>query len=373
MDDSDELFATAAGGTEGLLRDELRALRFRGVRAERGGVHFRGDAIEAGRACLTSRLAMRVLVQLATFEARDARALYDGVRHVDWKRYLTRNHSLAVRATSARSALAHTQFVSQKTKDAIVDQLRESAGARPSVNRDDPDVGVTVRLAHDHVTVFIDASGAPLHRRGYRPEGREAPIKETLAAAILRWAGWDGTAPFVDPMCGAGTLPIEASMMAQGIAPGIFRPKFGLERWASADRTLIDAMATLRAELRAGVHTSAFSVRGEDRDATAVEHARKCAGRAGVGATFDVTELDAFEFGDTPGVMVVNPPYGERLSGSEATYRALGAAVKRAAGWRVIVLAGAQAIPRAIPVKPVREHTLWNGPIECRVFEYRPV
>ncbi len=196
-------FATASKGTEPALRDELRELRFRRVRADRGGVHFEGDLGDAARACLWSRIALRILREVSSFDAGDEAALYEGARSLDWREWLTPQTTLAVRASCRSSHLTHSQYIAQKTKDAIVDTLREHLGARPSVDREDPDVGVTVHLLRDRATLYLDASGASLHERGWRGRAGAAPLRETLAAAVLRLSGWDRTQPLVDPMCGA--------------------------------------------------------------------------------------------------------------------------------------------------------------------------
>jgi 23S rRNA G2445 N2-methylase RlmL len=212
-----KFFASAAKGTEGALRDEFRALRLPKVRADRGGVHFEGTLEHAMRACLSSHLAMRILWELTTFTAYDADDLYAGMRMVPWHEHLSAQHTLAVRATCANSALTHTQFIALRTKDAIVDALRDRSGVRPDVNVDDPDVSITVRVARDVVTVYLDLSGEPLHRRGYRLAVTEATLKETLAAALLQLSGWKPGLPLLDPLAGSGTIAIEAAMIARKV------------------------------------------------------------------------------------------------------------------------------------------------------------
>jgi putative N6-adenine-specific DNA methylase len=208
------LFATAAKGTEAALRDELIELGFRGVRADRGGVHFDGPRREGYRACLWSRIAVRVLEPVTSFDCAGQAALYEGVAAHDFSDVLSPSHTLAVSAASRSSELSHTQYVAQRTKDAIVDRLRERFGERPDVERADPDVHVFVHLADDFATVYLDHAGAPLHQRGYRKGLAEAPLKETLAAAVLRLAGFEAEGPALDPMCGSGTVAIEAALLA---------------------------------------------------------------------------------------------------------------------------------------------------------------
>jgi 23S rRNA (guanine2445-N2)-methyltransferase / 23S rRNA (guanine2069-N7)-methyltransferase len=206
-----DFFATAAKGTEPALRDELRELRMHGVRADRGGVHFAGELEDGARACLHSRVAVRVLAWRGAFDVRGEAELYAAMRSLEWRHFLSQKHTLAVKATCRSSKMTHSQFIAQRSKDAIVDQLREDLGTRPNVSLEDPDVLVVVHLVSDRADVYVDLAGEPLHRRGWRTRIGEAPLKETLAAAMLRLAGWDKKKPLVDPMCGAGTIAIEAA------------------------------------------------------------------------------------------------------------------------------------------------------------------
>ena len=274
-------FATAAKGTEPALRDELRENRFPHVRADRGGVHFEGPLEEGFRACLVLRCAGRVLHEVGRFEAKTADALYDGVRTIDWCEHLNAQKTLAVRATCRSSALTHTQFVAQRTKDAIVDQIREREDGRPSVDREDPDVTVFVHLAKDEATIYLDLSGESLHRRGYREVPTEAPLKEHLAAAILRIAGWDRRSALVDPMCGSGTLAIEAWLWSRNVAPGLARAQFGFERWTSHDETKRRTMVELREEARQKMLSEGPAIFASDVDASALKAATDAARIAG--------------------------------------------------------------------------------------------
>ena len=216
-------FATCAKGTEGALRRELAALRLHGVRGDRGGVSFEGP-LEAGmRACLHVRTAMRVLLELSRFPAPDAAALYEGARAVAWLDWLDVRTTLAVEATVASETITHSGFAALKVKDAAVDVLRERLGARPDVDPKDPDVRIVLHLARDEAVLSLDLAGAPLHRRGYRAITTEAPLKETLGAAMLLLGGVDSKLPFVDPMAGSGTLAIEHALRARRIAPGLGR------------------------------------------------------------------------------------------------------------------------------------------------------
>lgn len=372
-----KFFASAAKGTEGVLRDELRALRLPRVRADRGGVHFEGTLEHGMRACLGSRVAMRVLQELATFTAADADDLYAGARTIPWHEHLTPRHTLAVRATCANSALTHTQFIALRTKDAVVDALRDRHGARPDVNVDDPDVAITVRLARDVATVYLDLAGDPLHRRGYRTELTETTLKETLAAAVVLLSGWRPGTPFLDPLCGSGTLAIEAAMMACNVAPGA-RRRFAFERWPRFEPELRDAWRAMVGEARAAERPSPEApVTAGDRDPEAVEIARRNAARAGVGAALVTEVRDVRDLPETPGpgFLVSDPPYGDRVAAKPLQlagfFRQLGESLQRLHGWDVALLSGNALLGRSVGMRPVREHTLFNGAIECRLFSYR--
>jgi 23S rRNA G2445 N2-methylase RlmL len=363
-------FATAAKGTEPALRDELRELRFGRVRADRGGVHFEGDLADAARACMWSRIGVRVLLEVASFDAADAAALYAGARAVDWSEWVTPRATLAVRANCRSSRLTHSQFVAQKTKDAIVDDLRDRFGARPSVDRDDPDVLVATHIARDRATLYLDVGGGSLHERGWRARGGEAPLRETLAAALVRLSGWDRQRPLVDPMCGGGTIAIEAAAWSRRIAPGLTRARFGLERWASHDDRLRERLRTLRDEARAAALGHGPVVMARDVDPSSVELARNNARTAGVSLVVERQDVRDLKPLDPAGFVVTNPPYGIRVDPDPALYDDLGRAFRGMRGHTVVVLAGTPAVGRAMRRAPSRWWTLYNGPIECRLLAY---
>ncbi len=364
------LFATAARGTEGAVRDELRELGFRGVRADRGGVHFGRSLDEGFRACIELRSAIRVLYRLATFDAPSGEALYEGVAAVDFRPWLTQEHTLAVRAVCHGSRLTHSQFVAQKTKDAVVDQLRARLGARPSVDLDDPDVTFFVHLARDRATLYLDVSGGSLHRRGWRARAGDAPLKESLAAAILRLSGWDRQRPLVDPLCGLGTIPIEAALWARGIAPGLGRARFGFERWACHDEAAARRVAEHRAAAREKEKVGGPQVRGSDVDLEALAIARENTRAAGVSVDWRRASVRDLEPSGEAGVVVTNPPYGARLDVPDELYRDMARAFGRMRGWRIVVLSGTPDIERAMRRRADRALTVFNGDIECRLLVY---
>lgn len=384
-------FATCAKGTEGALRKELAALRLAAVLGERGGVSFQGP-LEAGmRACLHSRTAMRVLLELASFEARDADALYQGARSIAWEHWLTVRTTLAVEASVSSSAITHSGYAALKVKDAAVDALREKLGARPDVDAKDPDVRVVLHLARNAATVSLDLAGEPLHRRGYRAVTTEAPLKETLAAAVLLLGGADPELPFVDPMAGSGTLAIEQALRARRIAPGIGRA-FGFQRWPSYRGGPQSAWDRMKAEARAAeLPRAPAPILARDLHPKAVDAARRNAAAAGVAADIAVEQGDArdLEPRSTSGTLAANPPYGERLMGArgepsgrggnarvqakklQGFYRGLGEMLLRHHGWTALLLSGSPLLERAVPLRPEIDHRLWNGPLEVHLLRYR--
>lgn len=370
-----KFFATAAKGTEVALRDELREKRFRGVRADRGGVAFEGGLAEGARACLESRVAMRVLCELDRFDAPSEDALYEGVRAIAWDAYLHPGLTLAVRASAQRSKLTHTQYLAQLCKDAIVDQQRDALGRRSNVDPHDPDLLVSLHLAKDVATIYLDVGGGPLFQRGYRTEHAGAPLKETLAAAIVRLSGWDRRRPLYDPMCGSGTLLIEAALWAFDLPPGALDParRFGLERWASSGEEARRGMKELRDAARARFDRPREELVfvGRDRDPEAIAIAGACAARAGVAIRLEQAELADF---DEPGAIqiVTNPPYGERLDLPPHELRTLGLALTKNREARVAMLAGTPALLEAMRRRPSKTYALMNGDIECRLALWEP-
>jgi putative N6-adenine-specific DNA methylase len=371
-------FATCARGTEGALRREIAALRIAGAKGDRGGVSFEGP-LEMGMAvCLHARVAVRVLLELATFEARDGQGLYAGARRVPWRDWLSGKSTLAVHASVKDTpSITHSGFAALKVKDAVVDALRDALGTRPDVDTKSPDVGIVLHLAAGRAALFLDLAGEALHRRGYRVAMVEAPLKETLAAAVLALGGDERDKPFVDPMAGSGTLAIEHALTARGIAPGL-RRRFGFERWPTLSADALAAWGRMRAEAEAlAVERSNLELPPivcADVDPNAVAAARHNASAAGVddAITFERADAARLERRWPAGTLATNPPYGERLVPAklDELYRDVGRAFERLAGWRVIVLSGNPEFLRAMRGKPAIMHRLWNGPLEVRLLRY---
>jgi 23S rRNA G2445 N2-methylase RlmL len=359
-------FATAAKGTERLLAEELTELGLPGVSVDPGGVYFGAGVEDAYRACLWSRIALRVVEPLASFPCRSGDELYEGVRSIDWSPRFRGTRTLAVRAAGQASELTHTQYVAVRTKDAIVDQLRDEHGNRPSVDREDPDVLVFVHLAREHATVHLDYSGASLHARGLRGPGGLAPLRETLAAALVRFSGWQGDTPLVDPMCGSGTLLIEAAGWAGRRAPGLERARFGFERWGCFDEAAAQTLARLKEEARAAARPIP-DLFASDRDPLAIEQTRAHAARAGLQLQARCLPLAQLEPRAAPGALLLNPPYGQRLERSRELEADIARLLERFREHQRALI-----VPANFPVWHGSSRWLhvFNGALECEFRRY---
>ncbi len=370
-------FVTCAKGTEGALRRELVALRIHGPRGATGGVAFAGSFMDGMRVCLHSRIAMRVLMEVAAFAAADAEALYAGTRQVDWSDFLGRRLTLAVRAKiEDNPSLHHTGFAALKVKDAIVDSLRERNGRRPDVDTRHPDVSIVLHMRGPQARLFVDLAGEPLHRRGYRTAQVEAPLKETLAAAVLSLGGVATDRPFLDPMAGSGTLAIEHALRARNIAPGLHRP-MSFERWCTAEQTRIWS-ALRRQGQESALARAPFPIVASDVDANAVAAARQNAHAAGVFSDIELRTADVSDLApsEPSGTLCTNPPYGERLeppassAAIEQCYRNMARAFDGLRGWRAVFLSGNPALVKAMGRRAIISHRLANGPLEVRLLVF---
>ncbi len=365
-----EFFATASSGTERALQNELIELGFKSVRLNSGGTPFLGPIEDGWRACLTSRIAQRIQLVLKRFPAFSELDLYNGVKSIDWSPYLTPEHTLAVSAFCHSSNLTHTNYIAQKTKDAIVDQLREIHGSRPDVDREDSDVRIFVFLGNNKATIYLDLCGKPLFQRGYRLEKGEAPLKETLAAAMLMYSGWDRKTPLWDPMCGSGTIAIEAGLWARNIAPGIFRDKFGFERWANFNENDAETLKRMRGECRRYVNNEMPKIIASDCDPAVLETAEANAKRAGLKMSFRQARLEDIQADGAKRVVVTNPPFNERMEAGIDFYRKMGAAFSRLHGCRVSLISANPSAFKSIPVKPLNIFRMKNGNLDCDFAVY---
>jgi len=367
-------FAPAAQGLEELLAAELKGLELASVRVERGGCAFSTDLNGAYRACLWSRLAARILLPLARFDADNDDELYEGTRTVDWSEHLSAEHSLAVAFSGIRPKLTHSRFAEQRIKDALVDQMRDRSGVRPSVDLRNPDIRIQAHQTDRQVTLSLDLSGDPLHRRGYREAGNIAPLKENLAAAMLLRADWPTLAgeglPLLDPMCGSGTLLIEGAMMASDTAPGLLRTRYGFLNWPGHDSAAWKALIDEAIERQEQGLRALPPIIGSDHDPRVIRVAQANARRAGFGdhIALSCAEFDQIESRASRGLLITNPPYGERLGQSHQMmplYLRLAETLRRDfSGWRAVILNGAGI---ALGLKPEKSWSMRNGPIECQL------
>ncbi len=398
-----DLFVSCPGGVEALLEAELRAIAPKvHTEALRGGVALHKAPPEAVLAInLESRLAQRVLVELIEGGYRHEDDLYALALKIDWTRWITPRETIKIDTTAHRSPLKSLNFATLRIKDAICDQLREEFGERPSVDTHDPDFPVVLHLGEERAALYVDTSGQPLFKRGWRLDKGDAPLKETLAAAMLAAAGWRGTpetgGALHDPCCGSGTIPIEAAQIACGIAPGINR-RFAFERQLPF-APLQNRWSEMKREAQARVHPPAVPIFASDVAFRMVDFSRRNAERAGVAQYIQFNGGDALERpapalpDNMPGTLMMNPPYGERIevrgkaaafrdaSGSEQRdaddefFPRLAAHWKRGyttseAGWTAWMLSPDMKLPNKMRLKESRRFPMWNGPIECRLFRF---
>jgi putative N6-adenine-specific DNA methylase len=396
------LFLPCASGVEEFLLAECKRLLGRRIeiKADRGGVRVHAGSTAAMTLNLESRLAQRVLWLVADGRYRDEDDLYDIARNVRWTDWITPDHTIRVDTTAHLSPLRSLNFASLRIKDGVCDAMRDSTGERPSVDTRRPDLPLLLHLREDQALLYVDLSGEPLFKRGWRDDTGEAPLKETLAAAMLAAAGWQGRAedpPLFDPCCGAGTIAIEAAQIACGIAPGSQR-QFAFQRLLPfRDRASgwADDWARLLAAARERVHAPLVPVFAGDVSFRMTDFAQRNAQRAGVEQAINLKTGDALQRLPPAerGTMILNPPYGERLGpkGSGHAYQqgrenpegapsvdvffnSLAAHWKREyAGWTAWVLSPDADLPRWMRLKESRRVPLWNGPIECRLFRFEMV
>ncbi len=374
--------ATAPMHLEQLLAEELRNLGAVDVSETRAGALFSGTLETAYRACLWSRVANRILLPLASFPAPTPEALYQGVQSISWPEHFCLTDSFAVEFNTSRSQITHSHFGALKVKDAVVDQFRAQMGERPSVATEQPDIRINLYLLRDQATVSLDLSGESLHRRGYREQGLGAPLKENLAAAILLRAGWPEEAAeggaLLDPMCGSGTLPIEAALIAADIAPGLLRSHWGFLCWKQHDAAIWNMLLSEARERREKGLGRLPVITGYDHSPKAVRVAQDNVARAGLSGKVQIEQrelsLAGPYSGEASGLLVANPPYGERLgrdSDLPALYRHLGDTLKRKfIGWQAAVFTGNPELGKSLGLRARKMHSLFNGAIECKLLRF---
>jgi len=371
-------FSPVPRGLEGLLAEELHALDASDPRPVPGGVEWRGNWSTCWRVNLESRLATRVLWRVGNGRYHGEADIYKLAHSLTWARWFTPDDTIRVFVTARQSPLKSLEFITLRIKDAVCDHFRAVRGSRPSVDTARPSVRIHAFLDRDTVTFYLDTSGEALYKRGFKSGTVEAPLKENLAAGILRLSGWqaDANEPLVDPMCGSGTFLIEAAQIALDVAPGLGR-QFAFERLLSFDASVWAAIRKAAEARRRPVR--ALPIHGSDIAGGQIRRARENLAAAGLESCVNLSKADLLECSPpaASGVMVVNPPYGVRLGEAEelaAFYPRLGDALKqRWAGWRCHLFSADMNLPRAIGLKASRRIPLFNGALECRLFEYRMV
>ncbi len=375
------LFASTAQGLEELLKTELQALGAHDCRIVHGGVWFGGDSSVLYRSLLWSRLASRVLLRLHECPVQSDRCLYAGAQSINWQDIFSPDKSFAVHFSGMNEAIRNSQYGALKVKDAIVDVFMDKNAQRPSVDKQQPDIRIAVLLTGDRATFLLDLSGEALHRRGWREESGQAPMKENLAAAVVLRSGWQPGEPMVDPLCGSGTLLIEAAMMAADRAPGLTRQHWGFSAWQGHSQALwSELVQEASARVAAGLQQTSSRFWGFDRDSNVIAMARRNAERAGIAELITVETRDISSlinpFPQQPAGMVIsNPPYGERLDSEPALmalYHQAGHAIRQAfAGWRLSMFSASPQLLGCLPLRAERTFKAKNGPLDCVQKNYQ--
>ena len=371
----ESFFATAPRGLEPLLLKEVETLGGRDASAVAGGVLFAGDWSVGYRVNFWSRIGSRVLWRIASFDYQDDKDIYAATRALDWPRYFKVDQTLRVNMTAQKSPLKSLEFATLRIKDAVCDRFRDGSGRRPSVDRSNPDVRVHAFLEGTRATLYLDTSGEPLFKRGWRHGVADAPLRENLAAGIVMLTGWTADQPLLDPMCGGATLLVEAAAMARGRAPGA-RRDFGFEKLRAFDSA---AWEKVKGEEKKKEKQPELRLYGSDTDPKALNAARRNLGEAGIERWVTLERADILERSapEAAGIMVANPPYGERLGSADelaAFYPRLGDALKkRFAGWRCYFFTADLRLPKLIRLQPSRRTPLFNGALECRLYEFEMV
>jgi putative N6-adenine-specific DNA methylase len=364
-----DMIAKTLYGLEDVLADELTMLKAGEVKTGRRMVAFKGDKAMMYRANYYCRTALRILKPVCRFDAGDADTVYSEVKKIAWEQYLSPDKTFAVDAVIYSESFKHSKFVAYKVKDAIVDYFTEKYDKRPSVRINRPDMYVHIHISHKNCTVALDSSGESLHRRGYRTELGEAPLNETLAAGMILKTGWNGQSHFIDPMCGSGTLLIEAAMIALNVPPGLFRKEYAFERWDDFDQELFMRISEDESEER----TFTFKCFGSDISPKALKTAEKDIRNAGLSKYIELKMLPFQQYTEAPrpGILITNPPYGERIPVDDlmGLYSMLGERLKHVfSGYQAWILSYKEECLEKIGLRPSRKIKLMNGQLEC---EYR--
>lgn len=372
METEFELIAKTFQGLENVLAKELTDLGANNIQIGRRMVSFTGDKALMYRANFALRTAIRILKPIKHFKAMSADEVYEAVKAIDWLKYLNNETSFAVDSVVFSKEFRHSKFVAYKVKDAIVDFFREKTGSRPNIRVSNPDLQLNIHIAENDCTLSLDSSGESLHRRGYRQEAVEAPLNEVLAAGMILMTGWHGECDLIDPMCGSGTIPIEAALIARNIAPGVFRKQYAFEKWADFDQELFDAIYNDDSAEKEFEH----KIYGYDNNRNAVEIATKNVKAAGLTKDIEINLQDFHKFTQPAekSIIITNPPYGERISTPDllGLYRMIGERLKHQfqdnEAW---ILSYREECFEQIGLKPSLKIPLYNGSLECEFRKYQ--
>ena len=372
MEQKFELIAKTFMGLEPVLAKELTQLGAEDVKEGRRMVSFTGDKETMYRANFQLHTAIRILKPIRHFKARSADEVYEEIKKIDWTAYIETDKTFAVDAVVFSEEFRHSKFVSYKVKDAIVDQFREKTGKRPNISVTNPDIRLNIHIAEDQCTLSLDSSGESLHRRGYRQESVEAPLNEVLAAGMILMSGWKGDTDFIDPMCGSGTLLIEAALIAKNMAPGLFRKEYAFEKWPDFDADLFDTIYNDDSQEREFKH----HIYGYDVDIKAVNTALMNVKAAGLSSDITIRQQDFKDFTQpqAKSIIITNPPYGERISTPDllGTYKMIGERLKHQfKGNDAWVLSYREECFDQIGLKPSIKIPLYNGSLECEFRKYQ--
>ena len=369
------MLAKTFKGLEQVLANELIELGANNVQIERRAVSFTGDKRMLYTANFCLRTASRILVPIATFKAKKTDDIYEQVKLLDWAQYMTAKTTFQIDATVYSDLFRHSQFITYRVKDAIVDWWMEHGGVRPSVQLTNPDLYLNVHIAGDLVTLSLDSSGESLHKRGYRVANTQAPINEALAAGMLLLAGWKGQSDFYDPMCGSGTLLIEAALIARNIAPGIYRKGFAFEKWANFDADLFEDIYSDDSREREFTH----KIYGSDAGFYAVQAATKNVQSANLQRDIEVKQIRVQELRladqtTEDALVMMNPPYGERLSQDKDVlrlYQDMGTALKHQfSGATAWIISSNEDALKCVGLRPAKRIRLVNGDLDCLFNKY---
>ena len=372
MSESFKMVAKTMAGLENVLAEELTSIGAQNVEPLYRAVSFEGDKALMYKANYCCRTALRILKPVTSFVARNEMALYNNIFKIQWHEIFNINETFAIDAVTSGNYFTHSQYAALKVKDAIADEFRQHFGARPSVDVDNPSLRINVHIENEKVTLSFDSSGESLHKRGYRKVVDKAPMNEVLAAGLIKLTGWQCDCNFVDCMCGSGTLPIEAAMLAMGIPAGFFRKKWGFMTWHDFDKELWQNVV-----LDAGAEMEEFDyeILASDHSAKAVEIAKANIANAHLQHDIKLSKQDMFEMvpPEGGGIMIINPPYGERLEEKDLInlYKGIGDALKKNfKGFEAWIISSNKDALKLVGLKPSKKIDVYNGPLECKFEKF---